>query len=125
MADADFQRILHIKKYCRRIANSIERYGHNYNIFIADDDYFDSVSMKIMQIGELAGGLSDEFKDSTKDRIPWGMIRGMRNLFAHTYATMDKEIIWDVATNDIPYLLAFCTKSINEYNKNNQDIGDK
>ena len=125
MADADFQRILHIKKYCRRIANSIERYGHNYNIFIADDDYFDSVSMKIMQIGELAGGLSDEFKDSTKDRIPWGMIRGMRNLFAHTYATMDKEIIWDVATNDIPYLLAFCTKYINEYNKNNQDIGDK
>ena len=53
------------------------------------------------------------------------MIRGMRNLFAHTYATMDKEIIWDVATNDIPYLLAFCTKYINEYNKNNQGIGDK
>lgn len=37
------------------------------------------------------------------------MIRGMRNLFAHTYAKMDKKIIWDVATLDIPGLLHFCS----------------
>ena len=50
MADADFQRILHIKKYCSELPIALKRYGHNYNIFIADDDYFDSVSMKIMQL---------------------------------------------------------------------------
>ena len=32
----------------------------------------------------------------------------MRNLFAHTYAKMDKIIIWDVAIRDIPGLLNFC-----------------
>ena len=47
--------------------------------------------MKIMQIGELAGGLSDGFKDRTTEQIQWGMIRGMRNLFAHTYAKNGQE----------------------------------
>lgn len=55
MANPDIQRIQHIKKYCERIAKTIERYGHDYDIFLSDDDYFDSISMKIMQIGELAG----------------------------------------------------------------------
>ena len=61
------------------------------------------------RIGELAGGLSDGFKDRTTEQIQWWMIRGMRNLFAHTYAKMDKKIIWDVATLDIPRLLHFCS----------------
>lgn len=114
MADSDLQRIKHISKYCKRIAKTIERYGHDYDIFLSDDDYFDSISMKIMQIGELAGGLSDGFKDKTKEQMQWGMIRGMRNLFAHTYAMMDKNIIWDVAIRDIPGLLHFCKGIIKE-----------
>lgn len=93
MADSDLQRIQHISKYCERIAKTIERYGHDYDKFSSDDDYFDSISMKIMQIGEPAGGLSDDFKDKTRGQMQWGMIRGMRNLFAHTYAKMDKIII--------------------------------
>lgn len=108
MGDADIQRIQHISKYCERIARTIERYGRDYNIFSSDDDYFDSISMKIMQIGELAGALSEGFKDKTKEQMQWGAIRGMRNLFAHTYAKMDKYVIWDVATCDIPRLLHFC-----------------
>ncbi len=58
MANPDIQRIQHIKKYCERVAKTIECYGHDYDIFLSDDDYFDSISMKIMQIGELAGGYS-------------------------------------------------------------------
>lgn len=48
MVNSDIQRIKHISTYCERIAKTIERYGHDYAIFLADDDYFDSVSMKIM-----------------------------------------------------------------------------
>jgi len=109
MISPDYQRILHICDYCERIENTVLRYGRNYDTFITDSDYMDSVSMKIMQIGELVGGLSDEFKESTKSRMQWGSIRGMRNLFAHAYVGMDKEVIWDVATQDIPGLLQFCT----------------
>ena len=68
--------------------------------------------MSIMQIGELSIGLSDEFKDATRAQMPWGLIRGMRNMFAHGYGKMDRGVIWDVATNDIPQLLQFCNKTI-------------
>ena len=82
---------------------------------IYNSDYYDSVSMKLMQIGELCGGLSPEFKQETKDRLPWGAIRGMRNFFAHNYISMDKSIIWDAATIDAPIVLAFCKQIIAEY----------
>ena len=108
MDSQDTQRIMQILDYCERIANTIERFGCDYNAFVTDGDYFDSVSMKVMQIGELASGLSDEFREKTNKRMQWGAIRGMRNLFAHTCARMDKKVIWDVAVQDTPGLLAFC-----------------
>ena len=112
MVSPDLQRIANILEYCSRIAKTVKRYGHDYNTFISDGDYFDSVSMKIMQIGELAGGLSEEFREKTKNRMQWGAIRGMRNLFAHAYASMNKKIIWDVAVYDIPGLFQFCVDTL-------------
>lgn len=112
MDSPDIQRVRHIREYCERIAKTVERYGCDYDIFVSDGDYFDSVSMKVMQIGELAGGLSDEFREKTSKQMQWGAIRGMRNLFAHAYASMDKKVIWDVAVQDIPGLLIFCDETI-------------
>jgi len=110
MVSPDMQRIQHIREYCERIDNTVKRYGHDYSVFTSDGDYFDSVSMKIMQIGELAGGLSEEFRERTKNQIRWGAVRGIRNLFAHAYASMDKKVIWDVAVQDVPKLLQFCNE---------------
>ena len=56
----------------------------------------------------LANGLSEEYRESTKQQMPWGMIRGMRNWLAHAYAEIDESVIWETATNDIPKLLNFC-----------------
>jgi len=114
MVSPDIQRIQHIKEYCERIAKTVTRYGHDYDTFVSDNDYFDSVSMKVMQIGELAGGLSDEFREKTKNQMQWGAIRGMRNIFAHAYAGVDKKVVWDVAVQDIPGLLHFCDEVIKQ-----------
>jgi len=112
MVNPDLQRITHILGYCERIAKTVKRYGCDYNIFISDNDYIDSVSMKIMQIGELVGGLSEEFRENTHKQMQWGAIRGMRNLFAHAYAGMDKKVVWDVAVQDIPGLMQFCKDTL-------------
>ena len=112
MDSSDFQRIQHIKEYCEDIARAIRRFGADPEIFLSDVDYYKSVSMSIMQIGELSVGLSDKFKAKTGEQMQWGLIRGMRNMFAHTYAKMDKTTVWDVATKDIPSLLRFCEKII-------------
>ncbi len=112
MNKSDFQRLLHIRTYCGDIAKFIERFGKDYDAFIGDRAYFSAVSMCILQIGELANGLSDKFREETQKKIPWRMIRGMRNWMAHAYAEMDEHIIWETAVNDIPRLLEFCNETI-------------
>ena len=112
MDSRDVQRIKHIKQYCEDIAKTINRFGNSLDVFTDDWDYYNSVSMSIMQIGELSIGLSNEFKDATKERMPWGLIKGMRNHFAHGYAIMKKSDIWLTATEDIPNLLQFCNEII-------------
>ena len=108
MRDADLQRIEHILEYCVDIQKTIARFGSDAETFLSDPDFFKSVSMSIMQIGELCVGLSDEFKENTKTQVQWGPIKAMRNMFAHGYAKMDKDVIWETAWRDIPVLRAFC-----------------
>ncbi|MCL2158409.1 MAG: DUF86 domain-containing protein [Oscillospiraceae bacterium] len=114
MDKGDLDRIKHMKRYCEDIAGTIGRFGDSFEVFSNDIDYYNSISMEIMQIGELASGLSDEFKEATRTQMPWGLIKGMRNHFAHGYATMDKSDVWETATKDIPNLMSFCEKIIEE-----------
>jgi len=114
MNSGDIQRIQHIKTYCEDIAETIGRFGQDYNTFTTDKDYFNSISMSMMQIGELSSTLSDDFKNDTKDNMQWGAMKGMRNLFAHAYAAMNKEVIWESANRDIPGLLKFCDKILTQ-----------
>jgi len=114
MDKGDIDRIKHMKRYCQDIAGTIERFGDSFEMFSKDIDYYNSISMSIMQIGELVGGLSDEFKDATRAQMPWGLMKGMRNHFAHGYATMDRNDIWETAIKDIPNLLSFCERVIEE-----------
>lgn len=113
MTRADKQRLLHMRVYCREISGFIVRFGKNYDTFVGDRAYFNAVSMDILQIGELANGLSEEFRKETKGRMPWSVIRGMRNWLAHAYAQMDETMIWETAINDIPSLLDFCEEMLN------------
>ena len=110
MNKGDWQRLLHIRVYCEDIEKFINRFGKDFEVFINDRAYFNAVSMCVLQIGELANGLSEEFREETKNDMPWGMIRGMRNWLTHAYAETDESIIWETAVNDIPQLLEFCNR---------------
>jgi len=86
----------------------MERFGRDFDTFCRDYDYYDAVSMRLMQIGELSAGLTETFWRETGNQVPWMIMKGMRNQFAHAYIAMDKEIIWKTALEDIPVLLRFC-----------------
>lgn len=108
MTKGDWQRLKHIEIHCEDVLGFIERFGHDYSTFINDRAYYNAVSMAILQIGELANGLSAEYREETQTLIPWHKIRAMRNLFAHNYAQMDEETVWETASVSIPELLDFC-----------------
>lgn len=114
MMSPDLQRIKHIRDYCVAIANTIARYGASFDVYSKDADYQRSVSFSILQIGELSGGLSQEYRTDTADRIQWGPMKAMRNLVAHNYGKMDQQIIWETATVDVPALLRFCEEQLRD-----------
>lgn len=74
---------------------------------MSSSTYRNAVIMPILQIGELASHLSEVFK-AEYAQIPWNEMRGIRNLMAHQYHSVDYEIIWNTACQDIPELAAFC-----------------
>lgn len=112
MLSPDLQRIEHIRDYCNEIAKTIARYGHSFDSFEHDPDYQRSISFSILQIGELSSHLSQEFRQATADRVQWGPMKGMRNLVAHNYGNMSRDIIWETATTDIPALGRFCEEQL-------------
>jgi uncharacterized protein with HEPN domain len=113
MDEKDLRYIEIIQSYCESIGKTIARFGDSFEIFKSDPDFFNSVSMSILQIGEFAGRLSDSFRTESAAAIPWSSIRAMRTWFAHRYGAVDKDLVWKTAQDDVPALSDFCKKTIN------------
>lgn len=103
MNNKDRTIFFHMLEYCQRILTMRERFGDSFAHFSADCAYQDATSMCILQIGELAGKLSQETRDAIP-QIPWRAIRGLRNVFAHDYGSVVLEIMWETVANDLPAL---------------------
>jgi len=108
-----------IIRYCGQIDKTTERFGKTYEIFYEDFDYQNACAMCIFQIGELASRLPEDFR-AKYDQIPWKLIRGMRNMFAHEYEKMDIEELWETIKTDIPTLKAYCEEALRDMNNNGE-----
>lgn len=107
--------INHLKNYCEDIERAVVRFGKDKENFEKDTDYRNSVCMSLLQIGELTGHLSQDFREATKESVYWPAIKGMRNVFAHDYGAIDYDRVWDTVIEDIPVLLVFCNDTIRLY----------
>ena len=112
MENKDRQKLMQMKRHCEDVASFIRRCGCDKSCFVSDRLYFNAAAMSILQIGELANSLSEDFREKTKSDMPWGMIRGMRNWLAHAYGEIDDDVIWDTANHDIPKVLNFCVRML-------------
>lgn len=97
----------HILRYCNQVETAHQDFGRSKDRFVESTTYQNAISMCILQIGELVGRLTDDFKTANAD-IPWHKIRGMRNYVAHEYGSIDFEIVWFASTKSIPELQTFC-----------------
>ena len=105
--ERDISILEHIVSYCDQIEETIARFGDDYSVFCKDAIYRNATALCILQIGELVGKLTEEFRVS-HDAIPWRKIKAMRNIVAHSYGTVDSEITWEIIKEDIPDLKAYC-----------------
>ena len=107
--------LAHILRYCNQVETAHGDFGHSRKRFDESTTYQNAVSMCILQIGELAGHLSDRFK-TEHTAIPWHKIRGMRNYVAHEYGSIDLDVVWFVATNSICDVKRFCEEQLEQNN---------
>lgn len=112
MNNRDRLHLTGIIRYCDQITMAIERYGDDYSVFKHDCIYQNACCMCIIQIGEMANGLSQEVIESMPD-IPWKQIRGMRNEFAHNYGRIDLPTTWNTLRIDIPLLRNYIIEKLN------------
>ena len=108
----DISCLEHIRNYCLQIEDTCKRFGIEKDIFMSDPVYKNAVALCILQIGELAGNLSEEYRKQHTE-IPWSQIKAVRNIVAHSYGTVDAETLWEIIQEDIPDLKCFCDKELN------------
>lgn len=116
----DVRIIANIVFYCVKIEQASLRFGNSLEDFKSDFDFRSVCAMYILQIGELATILTEEFRQNY-NKVPWRLIRGTRNVFAHDYHHMDAEETWKTIETDIPMLKNYCKEILRLEGYNESD----
>ena len=80
-------------------------------IFTTDENLRITVVHLIQIIGEAASRVSPEARELHPE-IPWRTIVGMRHRLVHNYLDVDEEVVWQVATRDLPLLISALEKIV-------------
>lgn len=99
--DAGF--LLDMLLHAQGVTRSVE--GKTLDEYKADEDLRLAVERRIEIIGEAANRVSAPFRMAHLE-IPWKKIVAQRNVLAHEYGEIDDEIMWRLATERIPELIA-------------------
>ena len=102
-----------IIRHCLNIEEDISNISEEY--FYKDRKTQNSICFDIIQIGELAKSLSNEFIVKYS-KMPWKDIKGMRDWVVHGYQTIKLSLIYNTAVNDIKPLRIYLEEII----ENNQ-----
>ena len=103
--------LTYIIEHCYRIES--KAISANRETLDTNKDIEESFCFNILQIGELAKGLSDSFiKNYSK--VPWKSIKGMRDKVAHGYGTINLDEVWNVVSKEIKPLREYCQQMLSD-----------
>jgi len=105
--------LMKVVQYADEIGETVSALDLTLEKFKSNHIAKNAIAMCVLQIGELAGSLTDEFK-ATYDKMPWREIVAMRNRSAHAYSSMDLEFLWNAAKMNVPELKVYCESIISD-----------
>ena len=70
-----------------------------------DEDLRIVITHLVQTIGEAAARISVPTRERHRE-LPWKQITGIRHRIVHDYMDVDYDILWEVATRDLPGLIA-------------------
>lgn len=111
MLEKDRYLIERIIYYCEMAEKINNNHKNSFEEYVKNDEMQLSLDMCIFQIGELSIHISDELKNEHKE-VPWGPIKGLRNIEAHEYDNRNYKMIWNTICKDVPDLKEKLSKII-------------
>ena len=79
--------------------------GMNKEQFLADKKTQFAVVRALEIIGEAAKKVPDSIRSCYPD-LPWREISGMRDKLIHDYFSVNNEVVWKTAVEDVPEIAA-------------------
>lgn len=84
----------------------IQRYtkGMSFEDFVTNELVFDAVVRNISIIGEASNYIPASIQEQYPD-VPWGEMRGIRNVLVHEYFGVSDTILWHTINYNLPPLI--------------------
>ncbi len=87
-----------------RLAHSVVA-GENYEAFASDFKINNAAVFQLLIIGEAAKQVS-ETTCQKHPEVNWRRWKRTRDTIVHAYFSIDLEVVWDIATKELPPLIA-------------------
>ena len=87
--------------------------GMDYECFLQDDKTVYAVVRALEILGEATKRIPVEIRDRFPE-IPWRSMAGIRDKLIHNYVSVNLEVVWKTATEDLPPLLLQIQRVIDE-----------
>jgi uncharacterized protein with HEPN domain len=102
MSQDDVLYLEHMLEAAEKFAVRVQ--GRSHDEFDASEDFQMALAYLVQIIGEAASRVSQVTRDAHLE-IPWKRIVGMRHRIVHDYLTIDTDLLWEVATTNVPELI--------------------
>ncbi len=92
-----------MREACQKISDYVKRTTQQE--FIKQLESYDAICMQFSHLGEQVSLLekhSDKIISHFPDEVDWPAIKALRNRIGHAYATLDADLIWKFAIEDVP-----------------------
>ena len=81
-----------------------------------------AITQSLLNLGENAKLLEKEV-DLAESNVDWKGLKGLRDIAAHRYHTIDSDIIWNVAVNDVPEIDNFLRTQMRQFQQASGVVG--
>ncbi|MCL2421537.1 MAG: DUF86 domain-containing protein [Defluviitaleaceae bacterium] len=115
MKKSDLEIIKKMRRYCAEIDHALQdvtfqQFNSNEQMY---RDKRSACALYLLQIGELAHKLTDDFKQAYPD-YNWNGAYRLRNIIGHDYEVISNDSLWKASQQSSAKLLGYTIKIIND-----------
>ena len=110
LTESDREHLTEIRSTCRSIARRAAKLTQGRAAHLDGGLWFADFLWPLQHVGLMTYGLSKEFREATRDEIPWGFVALLQVITWVSEHHQNRLIEWDVVSKDLPKLTAFCDR---------------